>query len=252
MSGALPNVRLGTYLVPQLANDEEFAGRTAVVIDVLRATTTITEALAAGAKQVVPCVTIAEARQVAAGLKGAVLLGGERQGVCIDGFDLGNSPGDYTQERVRDKTIAFTTTNGTKAMQTCRGADRVLIASFSNLTAVCDQLLGAPDVVLVCAGTEGEISREDVLLAGAILEQIGQPLGSMAINDQGQIARDAWLGSRQSGIADPWLREALGNSLGGRNLKRLGMDADIEAASQVDRWRIVPELDVADWTIRLA
>src|SRR5687768_3032349 len=119
---------LDVHFLPELTSPEELAGGVVVVIDVLRASTTITYALAAGARELIPCLEIDDARAAATKLPPAqVVLGGERQGLPIAGFDLGNSPRDYTPERVGGKTVVFTTTNGTKAMLQCRQAARVLI-----------------------------------------------------------------------------------------------------------------------------
>src|SRR5262245_17681938 len=108
----MPNAgQLDVYLLPDLAEPAALAAKTVVVIDVLRATTTIVHALAAGAREVVPCLEVEEARQVAARLGKVAVLRGERGGVAIAGFDVGNSPAEYTRERVGGKTVVFTTTN---------------------------------------------------------------------------------------------------------------------------------------------
>src|SRR5438067_13583166 len=105
----MPNAgQLDVYLLPDLVESAALAGEMVVVIDVLRATTTIIHALAAGAREVVPCLEIDEARGVAGRLGKAAVLGGERGGVAIAGFDLGNSPAEYTRERVGGKTVVFT------------------------------------------------------------------------------------------------------------------------------------------------
>src|SRR3954447_24007137 len=123
--------RVFVHLLPALVEPETLRDQTVVVVDVLRATTTIVHALAAGARAVVPCLEVEEARQRAANLPaGSAVLGGERQGLRIEGFDLGNSPTEYTPERVAGKTVVFTTTNGTRAMLHARGARRVVLGSL--------------------------------------------------------------------------------------------------------------------------
>src|SRR5262245_57387196 len=108
---------LNVHLLPELTTPEALTGGVVVVIDVLRATTTITTALAAGARRVIPCLDVADARAAAANSpEGECVLGGERQGLRIEGFDLGNSPNEYTPASVGGKTLVFSTTNGTKAM----------------------------------------------------------------------------------------------------------------------------------------
>jgi len=129
--------QIDVYLLPALVEPADLAGKAVAVIDVLRATTTIIQALAAGAAEVIPCLEVEEARRIAVPLGGRAVTGGERGGKQIPGFDLGNSPAEFTPERVAGKTVVFTTTNGTRAMQRCKEARRVLVAAFTNLSAVC-------------------------------------------------------------------------------------------------------------------
>src|SRR5580704_17722366 len=153
------------YPLPANIEPGDLAGGVAVVIDVLRASTTIIVALANGAARVIPCGLVDMARSVAAEDEtGNTLTGGERGGVKIDGFDLDNSPASYTRERVAGKTIAFTTTNGTATLLKTEGAVRVLIGTFVNRKAVVETLRadGRP-VHLICAGTDGRLTSEDLL-----------------------------------------------------------------------------------------
>ena len=154
------------HLLADHCEAASLAGKTAVVIDVLRASTTIVHALAAGAQDILPCLTIPEAQQQAAQVGPAALLCGERDGIRIDGFDLGNSPAEYTPDRVGGRRLVLTTTNGTRALQHASAAERVWIAAFVNLSSIAARLRDAEQVVLLCSGTRGEITREDTLLAG--------------------------------------------------------------------------------------
>jgi len=252
---------LNVYALPTLVAPEALAGGTAVVIDVLRASTTIVYALEAGATQVIPCLEVEDARAAAAGLPpGEVVLGGERRGLPIDGFDLGNSPAEYTPDRVGGRTVVFTTTNGTRAILGCRSADRVLIGAFANASAVCRQLAGIERIHLVCAGTDGEFSRDDVLLAGLLVERIVRQVGvPYQLNAQALTARKNWRSSFALPLAlgaEPLEPEVLARELrksaGGRNLTALGLEDDILTAAQIDRARGVPELDARTFRIRLA
>jgi 2-phosphosulfolactate phosphatase len=237
------NRQLNIHFLPNLASPDAFAGSTAVVIDVLRATTVISHALASGAKKVVPCLEIEEAREIAARLPaGEAVLGGERRGVLIEGFDLGNSPAEYSPERVAGRTVVFTTTNGTRAMHACREADRIMIASFVNLSAVGLSLATSERVEIVCAGTDGEISREDVLAAGAIAQQLGS---GWTLNDSANLAQAAWSSASRE------LSEELRDSAGGRNLVALALAADIDTAASMDRFSQVPQLEPESWQIAL-
>jgi 2-phosphosulfolactate phosphatase len=228
------------HLLPFLFQPKELRGGTAVVIDVLRASTTITHALAAGASAVIPCEEVEEARQIAANLPATqVVLGGERDSKKIEGFDLDNSPFQYTPETIGGKTVVFTTTNGTRALSLSQQAECIVLGSFVNLNAVIALLAeDHRDVHLVCAGTHGQISAEDVLCAGAIAEGLATTLGSTSRrHDQTRIAMDFFSANMQD---ESSLLEALRESLGGRNLHQLGFDADIERAATRDLFDLVP------------
>jgi 2-phosphosulfolactate phosphatase len=242
--------RVNVSLLPELSSASQFAGSITVVIDVLRASTTITTALAQGAIEVLPCLEVEEARNIAAS-RPDVVLGGERQGIRIDGFDLGNSPAEYTSDRVSGRTVVFTTTNGTRALQHCRQAKRILLGAFVNLSALCDQLRGSASVELLCAGTNGRVTREDVLFAGAVVEQLSDASPGPDVNDQAQIAVAAWKQARSRFAEGTPLAACLTDSLGGRNLIEIGQQRDIEIAATVDQFEVVPELDPKDSVIRL-
>jgi 2-phosphosulfolactate phosphatase len=247
---------LNVHFLPMLLETEELVGSTAVVIDLLRASTTICYALAAGAEEVIPCLEVEEARRRATEIAPRPLLGGERAGVQIEGFDLGNSPDEYRPEIVGGRTIVFTTTNGTRALLACRGASRLVIGSFVNLTSVCGQLNPNEATHLICAGTQSRITREDVLCAGAIVDRLfsWDIVGTSDINDEARIAREAWRETMHGlDFSDPGAIETLALTLrdtqGGRNLIALGLEHDIAAAVQIDRFQIVPELDTKRWRI---
>jgi 2-phosphosulfolactate phosphatase len=252
---------LSVHLLPDLVAPSALAGRTVVVIDVLRATTTICHALAAGAVAVVPCLEIDEARAKAEELGRAnVVLGGERRGLKIEGFDLGNSPTEYTPASVGGRTVVFTTTNGTRAMRHAAQAGEILIGSFANLGAIVDVLESRDEIDLVCAGTGGAITAEDALFAGAVVERLttapfdGTTLGprprERELNDQARLARDAW----QTFDGSPLplsLSQVLRECQGGRNLIAEGFDADIDTAAKIDTFDFVPKLDLSTGRITL-
>src|SRR5207247_8404779 len=181
------------HLVPSLAAPGSLAGGVAVVIDVLRATTTIVHALAAGCAAVIPCAEVDEAKKIAAALRpGKVLLGGERGGKLIRGFDLGNSPREYTAKACKKATLVFTTTNGTRAVLRAAEAERVLIAAFVNYSAVCELLrTDARPVHIVCAGCDGAPALEDTLLAGALVDFLCEAQ-EVTLNDSARLAWDAF------------------------------------------------------------
>ncbi len=234
------------HLLPALFEPEDVRGGIAVILDILRASTTIVHALANGAKYVIPTFTVEDALTTARSFahRAEYLLGGEREGVLIDGFDHDNNPFAYSREIVADKTVIFTTTNGTKALLRAAMADRVLIGSFVNLQAVVDVL--AEDrrpIHLVCAGTKGKVTVEDALCAGAIIDRLLQEFGRRdddLIDDQAQLALAKYL---QASTSDEDFRRAMRNSFGGRNCRRLGFDTQIDRAATFDVFEIVPEFD---------
>jgi 2-phosphosulfolactate phosphatase len=229
---------LNVHFLPSLVDPKELVGSTCVVIDVLRATTTIATALSAGAREVIPCLEIEDARRIAALLPtGNYLLGGERGGKKIDGFQLGNSPAEYKPEVVKDRTIVFTTTNGTRALLACRGAELVLCGAFVNLSPLCEAIRNRSNIHLVCAGTDGQISREDVLLAGAIVDRLSDE-GSFSLNDEATLAKSAWQELKH--FDNVKLGENLKNSRGGRNLVEIGMGLDILLACARNSTPLVP------------
>jgi 2-phosphosulfolactate phosphatase len=252
---------LSVHFLPSLTTAEELAAGVVVMVDVLRASTTITAALASGAREVIPCLEVDDAKRKAAEWSAAAhsseppLLGGERGGLPIDGFDLSNSPRDYSPEAVRRRTIIFTTTNGTQALQICTAASRVLIGAPVNLSAVVTQLDGKIPIHVLCAGTRGRITREDVFFAGAIVEELTKQQSAVTeINDEARIARDVWqtaMGSiRPPGRrANQRLAEVLLQTQGGINLKNLGLQADIADVAEIDRYDFVPEFDAKSWRI---
>ena len=233
------------HLLPSLIPPGSLKGGVAVVVDVLRATTAMIHALASGVDAIVPCVEVEEARATAASLgRGRAILGGERQGLPIEGFDLGNSPSSYTPEVCRGKTLVMTTTNGTRAIHASLGADRVLIAAFPNLTATSNLLASfAGPVHVVCAGTDGHVSYEDTLLAGAIVEGQAES-GRFAGNDSAGIAVGFWFEKFDEMTAEgvDFLGSIVARGLGGRHVHGIGLGRDIEDAARVDVFDFVAEL----------
>jgi len=168
-----------------------------VVFDILRATTTMITALTNGAESIIPVETIGEALEVRR-QRPNVLLAGERDGVRIRAsqtggieFDLGNSPREFTIEKVQGKTIVMTTTNGTRALRACAAARTVLIGSFLNLRATANWLREhkPQNLVLVCSGTYEQASFEDILAAGAVCERVWPNYAGGTVADSAEVAR---------------------------------------------------------------
>lgn len=220
-----------------LSASVNFSGRVAVVIDVLRATTVMTTAGANGAASLMTFAEIEEARAAAKSFQPSALLCGERNCEKIAGFDFGNSPSEYTADRVAGKPLILTTTNGTRAIQAARTADRLLVASFLNLESVVRAIGGEPQVQLICAGTNGEITLEDILLAGAIADHCDMT-SNCNFDDSARLAIAAWrevtAAINDEADLETALAAALARSLGGRNLIALGYDADVRSCARVN------------------
>jgi 2-phosphosulfolactate phosphatase len=168
-----------------------------VVFDVLRATTSMITALGNGAEAIIPVAEISEALTIRRN-RPEVLLAGEREGLRIRGnltggveFDLGNSPREFTAEKVQGRTIVMTTTNGTRALRACAGAKTVLVSSFLNLRATYLWLIESrpSSLILVCSGTFDEPALEDILAAGAVCERVWPMYGGGHVSDSAEVAR---------------------------------------------------------------
>ena len=252
--------RLNVHPLPKLVAGNALAGSTVVVIDLLRASTTICQAVASGATEVVPFLEIADAMAAADAAmdRDQIILGGERGGRRIDGFDLGNSPAEFTPKAVGGRRVFLTTTNGTRALNHARLAQRVVVGSFVNLSAVADSVREEPRVDILCAGTAGEVTREDLLAAGALVEAICfSDVSARNMNESAVAARGEWRQlcetARAAGqTVNERLAIELRDTLGGRNVLSIGMDQDLVDCAQIDALDVVPELDIRQWRIRAA
>lgn len=237
---------LRVHNLPRLVAETDLAGSTVVVIDLLRATSTICQALAAGATEVVPFLEIDEALAAAAEDRANVVLGGERKGARIIGFDLGNSPSEYTPEAVEDQRVFLTTTNGTRALHHAQLAARIVAGSFLNLSAVTESIKDAPRVDILCAGTDGRESREDILAAGALVEKLcAREPNDWELNDAARAALAEWQRRGDD------LAVELRSTPGGENLLAIGLDGDLVDCARFDALDVVPELDIEAWRITL-
>jgi 2-phosphosulfolactate phosphatase len=198
----------------------DLSGTACVVFDVLRATSSIVTALGSGAEAIVPVAEIGEALALR-NQDPAILLAGEREGVRIRSeltgsidFDFGNSPREFTQERVRGKRIAMTTTNGTRAIRACAHARTVVLCSFLNLRPTAEFIEAQPesDLLVICSGTFEQAAYEDVLGAGALCDLI------WPIHQLGAVADSAQMAHRLFRLENPDLVGAVSQSRNGRRL----------------------------------
>jgi len=228
-------MHVDVYLTPELASEQGLKDKTVVAIDVLRASTTIITALRNGARDVIPCSSIEAAVKLAANLDSAqTLLGGERQGKIIEGFHLGNSPREYAEEKVKGKTIVFTTTNGSQAVLRARHAPLVYVGGFVNLTAVRDRVADAGrDLAVICAGREGGFSMEDTVCAGMLAQTLADRVPvTMSDSTRAAVTLHKHLGRS--------VHHLLADSEHGRYLQTIGMDADLALCADLDSVPVVP------------
>ena len=211
-------------------------GRTAVIIDVLRATTTIAAALSRGAVAVYPVADLEAARRRAQEGDG-MILGGERGGLPPEGFHAGNSPLEYTAELVSDSTIVFTTTNGTLAISRAlaAGASGLATGALVNAAAVSRWAVerGA-SLTLICAGTEERVTLEDAVGAGCIIAEVACIAPDVELTDAAVAARQLW--PRYAG--EPM--RSFADSAHGRRLLELGFGADLRYCAAVNRLSVTP------------
>ena len=161
-------MKIHTFATYNKLTGSHIAGCTAIVVDVLRASSSIVWAVRNGAEKIIPVSDGGTAAAIASRL-GDCLLAGERNGLRIQGFDLGNSPLEFSRERVRGKTIVMSTSNGTGTIQSVEAAAYVLVGAMINATAVAKRAVELDrDILIMCAGTEGEFSADDICAAGAI------------------------------------------------------------------------------------
>lgn len=227
-----------SHILPEQVQD-----RTVCVIDVFRATSVMVTALKNGARRIVPLLTVPEAFELREriGPRETVILGGERGTVLIPGFDLDNSPLAYTPERVREATILFTTTNGTRAINGAAdaGAAEVFIGALINATAVCRRMMETGrDITLVCSGREGYYTMEDALCAGLMAEIISSS-AECFLTDISWTLRDQYRRYRDD------LRYPLSQSQHYNFILNRGLFGDIDYCLRTDTTDCVPSVNAA-------
>lgn len=230
-------MQIDVYTKYKDALERKLREHSVVVIDVLRATTTMTEAMANGATNVLPVNNIEEAIALyrARGEENSVLAG-EREGQQIDGFDLGNSPQEFTAAAVQGKTVIFTTSNGTRALNHVKNSDSVFLGCLRNRKALCEFLIKEDkDVALVCAGTDEHFSADDYYCAGAIIDGL-QELGAIVkLGDLGQIAALYYRCAKED-------RGLLQSTKHYQNLLALDLTVDLAFCFEEDVCSFVPKM----------
>jgi 2-phosphosulfolactate phosphatase len=229
-------MQIDVQVIPSPPAPDLLSSRSVVVIDVLRATSVIVHALSEGAMEILPVETVEEAfRKVVLYPSGTTLLGGERQNRRIEGFDLGNSPGDYVSEVVKGRRILLTTTNGTKAFHLVSAGKEVMAASFFNIDSTAERCVELRhDLLIFLSGDEGRFSLEDALCGGMLIERISRREGGLKLTDTSLAAHVLFQRYEDD------LLKGLQSSHHGKDLMRNGLADDIAYCVQTDRFRLVP------------
>ncbi|MDX9856589.1 MAG: 2-phosphosulfolactate phosphatase [candidate division Zixibacteria bacterium] len=231
------HVRL--FLTSAPMDKAEMEEKTVVVIDVLRATTSICAALQAGAKGVIPTAGPGEAGDMRAKLGGdAVVLAGERNGVKIENFQLGNSPTEFTPESVGGKYVVMTTTNGTLALSRANKGWKVVTAGLVNVSKVAEAIAADDrDLLLVCSGREGHFSIEDTICGGMLIHRLASlRKGELELNDAASLALLLYRTNQSS------IRQAIAQGEHARFLASIGFEHDVVVATEVDSMPVLPVL----------
>jgi len=236
-------MRLDVLLLPREVSVRPCPELYAVLIDVLRASTSIIVAFRSGCRSIIPVAGVDEAERARASLPEAILAG-EQGGLRVPSFGLGNSPREFTREAVAGRDVILTTSNGTKALRAVGGGRTVAIGAFQNRSTVADWLVGrGADGLIVCSGCEGGFSFEDAVCAGAILERAGSVATRLELGDGARACLALW---ERFGSDVPRL---LRQTFWGERLLALGFGPDLEVCGQVDVTHLVPRMEAGRITL---
>lgn len=238
---------IDTYLSPYFPETENlFDDSIVVMIDVLRASTTICAALYNGAKEVIPCDTLDKAVSVYNNMsKDVRFLGGERNGLKPSGFDAGNSPLEYTNDIIKDKSVIMSTSNGTKTFLKAKLARRKVVAGFVNHSTILDFLDSQIDeynsenrqirIFILCSGTNGRLSYEDIICAGSFVNALSNKYIFDKLSDSAEIAKKLYSINQSS------LKQVLTDSEHAKRLIEIGFVEDVNIAFSYDTYPILPK-----------
>ncbi len=229
-------MRVNVLFSPVIADELYYTAKTVIVIDVLRASTTIVTALQNGAKEIVPVATVEFGVKISGGMFGGqTLLGGERNTKKVEGFALGNSPLEYTREIVSGKTIILYTTNGSKAVVKAKFAENLYICSYLNLEAIAEQLVKlGNDFEILCAGKSNTFSLEDSVCAGRLIRRVMDKNNELILTDTARVT----VSLDDSFGKDPL--EMLKETEHGKLLLQNGFEEDLKYAAGLDTSDVIP------------
>ena len=228
-------------------DEESLKGKITVVIDMLRATSVITTALGNGANKIIPITSVEESFDVKDKLKELgieALIGGERKAMRVDGFDMTNSPLEYTKEKVSKRDIILSTTNGTRAINLCLSSDRIYIGSFLNAAYLAEYLSEInKDIVIVNSGTNGELSLDDFICSGYIVEEILKHR-EFELTDIAKLAKMTYENNED-------VYKYISNAKHYNVLKSLNLEADMEYCCRKNMFETIPYYDKKDKSIKI-
>ena len=228
-------MRFDVFFTPAEVEASSLQGVTVVVVDVIRATTSMVEAIANGASKVYPVVSAEGAVKLAQSLgRDDTRLAGDRKGVKIEGFDLGNSPREFGADVVGGKRLVWTTTNGTVALAAAKESGRVVACAFTNLEAVARSVAGDEAVAVLCAGREGRFAADDALCAGALVRRVAHYSSSELVFNDGARACEVLAGQLEVSV------DFLAGTEAGHMLESVGLAADLPLCAEIDRHDVVP------------
>jgi len=225
------DVCLSPHLYPIYHRDDTIV----VVVDILRATSAMCTAFHHGVNKIIPVATVEEATQYK---KQGFLVGAERNGIALEGFDFGNSPSSYMTHKIKGQTVVISTTNGTQAIEVSRKAHKVVIGAFTNITALCDWLKKQNrNVLLLCSGWKNKFNLEDTLFSGAVAEVLLQDINKFKSGD-GALAASLLY---QMAKKKPY--QYLRHSSHTERLAAMGLKEDIRYCLSFDKTTIIPILE---------
>jgi len=229
-------MKLDVLFTPVQADELFFTGKTTVVIDVLRASSTIITALSNGAREVVPVGTIEFAVKVSGGIFGGqTLLGGERNTKKIEGFALGNSPSEYSNDIVAGKTIVFYSTNGSRAVVKAKYSENLFVCSFNNLNAVAKHLKKLnEDVIILCSGNNNFLSLEDAVCAGMLVNELNAGEKNILLTDSSRSAMALFKSFGKN------ILKLLADTDHGELLINNGFETDLKACAELNNTDVIP------------
>ena len=232
--GASGNRKLEVCFSPASYHLYKKEGSIVVIIDILRATSAICTAFEFGADKIIPVATVAEATEYK---KKGFMVGAERNGVQLEGFDFGNSPFNYMTAKIKGKTIVLTTTNGTQAIEISKDAYKVVVGAFLNLTSLCKWLLEQDrELILLCSGWLDRFNIEDAMFAGAVVSVLNKHPNFSEMGDAALASKYLF----EMGYKNP--DKFLHNSSHKERLVALGLKDDVKFCLSLDQTDIIPIL----------